>query len=57
MAVPVASVALLWQVLFDRHGLLNGWIVSLGGLPARLDAGHAGLLGAGWQLYLEKPRL
>ncbi|MGI5967034.1 MULTISPECIES: carbohydrate ABC transporter permease [Anaerotruncus] len=34
MAVPVASVALLWQVLFDRHGLLNGWIVSLGGLPA-----------------------
>ena len=34
MAVPVASVVLLWQVLFDRSGLLNSWIVRLGGEPA-----------------------
>jgi len=31
MAVPAACVALLWRLLFDNHGLINGAVVSLGG--------------------------
>lgn len=30
MAVPVASVALVWRVLFDKYGLINGVLDSLG---------------------------
>lgn len=30
MAVPVASIALLWQVLFHKNGLINGWFHGLG---------------------------
>lgn len=30
MAVPVASVVLLWRVMFSQQGLLNGALVSLG---------------------------
>lgn len=30
MAVPVASVALLWKVLFDNSGLMNGLLAGLG---------------------------
>ena len=33
MAVPVASVALLWQVLFHRNGLLNGLLLGIGANP------------------------
>lgn len=33
MAVPVASVALLWQALFHQNGLVNGVLAALG-LPA-----------------------
>ncbi len=33
MAVPVASIALLWQVLFAEKGLVNGRLVSLGVQP------------------------
>lgn len=42
MAIPVASVVLLWRVLFDRQGILNGGL-SLLGLPARdwMNAGTA----------------
>lgn len=31
MAVPVASIVLLWQALFHKAGLLNTWIAALGG--------------------------
>ncbi|MEG1605032.1 MAG: sugar ABC transporter permease [Clostridia bacterium] len=31
MAIPVASVALVWQVFFARQGLLNGMMVGAGG--------------------------
>ena len=31
MAIPVASVALLWQVLFHRNGVINALIWTLGG--------------------------
>ena len=31
MAVPVASIVLLWRTLFNAQGLINGWIVGLGG--------------------------
>lgn len=34
MAIPVASVVLLWQLLFDRNGILNGVLVRLGCAPA-----------------------
>lgn len=29
MAIPVASVVLLWRVLFDSHGLLNGLLAAV----------------------------
>lgn len=31
MMVPVASVVLIWQVLFDYHGVINEWILFFGG--------------------------
>ncbi len=31
MAIPVASIVLLWRLLFDNHGILNGFIQSIGG--------------------------
>ncbi len=30
MAIPVASVALLWQLLFHRNGLINDILIALG---------------------------
>jgi len=33
MAVPVASVVLLWQVLFNDHGLINTWLYDFGFAP------------------------
>ena len=35
MMVPIASVILIWQVLFDLNGLVNVWITRLG--LARID--------------------
>lgn len=32
MAIPVASVALLWQIVFQNNGLLNHLLLRLGGL-------------------------
>ncbi|MCI9151643.1 MAG: sugar ABC transporter permease [Lachnospiraceae bacterium] len=34
LAVPAASIVLLWQLVFDVRGLLNGWLSALG-LPGR----------------------
>ena len=31
MAVPVASIVLLWRVLFAGQGLANNWITGMGG--------------------------
>ena len=33
MAIPVASVALLWQILFHRSGLMNSALISFGISP------------------------
>lgn len=33
MAVPVASIVLLWKALFGTQGILNGFLVSLGAQP------------------------
>jgi len=33
MGIPVASVALLWQILFHRSGLMNGALLSFGITP------------------------
>lgn len=30
LAVPAASIVLLWQLVFDTRGLLNGWLHALG---------------------------
>ena len=32
MAIPVASIALLWKLLFDEQGLLNRFLLSIGGM-------------------------
>lgn len=34
MAIPVASVVLLWRVLFHSHGIFSGWVEWLGGQSA-----------------------
>ena len=42
MAVPIASVVLLWQALFHQNGLLNSMLDRLGGQPvAWKDSGAA----------------
>ena len=33
IAIPVASIVLLWQTLFARQGLCNGWLTCLGMQP------------------------
>lgn len=33
IAIPVASIVLLWQTLFSRQGLCNGWLTWLGAQP------------------------
>jgi len=33
MAIPVASIVLLWEVLFQQNGLLNAWLTSIGAQP------------------------
>lgn len=33
LVIPVASVVLVWQVLFDLNGSLNGWLGALGHEP------------------------
>ena len=33
IAIPVASIVLLWQALFARQGLCNGWLTCLGAQP------------------------
>ena len=38
MAIPVASIVLLWQALFSEHGLLNTLLTSLGGTPVQFMA-------------------
>lgn len=30
LVVPVASVVLVWQAMFDLHGMLNGWFSRIG---------------------------
>lgn len=41
MAIPVASIVLLWQVLFHQNGLLNGILVSLGAKPVDFMGSNA----------------
>lgn len=41
MAVPVASVVLLWQVLFHQKGLLNTALAGLGGRPVDFMGSNA----------------
>lgn len=42
MAVPVASIVLLWQALFHDRGLINGWLSGTGADTVRwMDSGLA----------------
>ncbi|MDF2961540.1 MAG: binding-protein-dependent transport system inner rane component [Paenibacillus sp.] len=42
LVVPVASVVLFWQVLFDTHGWLNSVLVSSGHTPVNwMESGEA----------------
>lgn len=45
MAIPVASVVLLWRVLFDSHGLLNGFLFQLG-------RGGEDWMNTGWAFWI-----
>lgn len=33
LVIPVASIVLIWQVVFDLNGTLNGWLNMLGAAP------------------------
>lgn len=33
MAIPTATVVLIWKLIFHRHGLLNGLLRRIGGAP------------------------
>ena len=42
MAIPVASIAVLWRVLFAQNGLANAALTALGAAPAAfMDSGTA----------------
>lgn len=45
MAVPVASIALLWQALFAQNGLANALLTALGGRPGGILWAPARLFG------------
>ena len=45
MMVPVASVVLIWQVLFSYNGSVNEWVTALGGV--RVD-----WLQSDWNIYV-----
>lgn len=49
LAVPVASVALLWRVLFHQNGLINGGAVRLGLLEA---AGAIDYMNSDWAFWV-----
>ena len=70
MAVPAATVVLVWKLIFDRQGFLNLFLTRLG--EAAYSAGvlqsapvfdidymgdGRGFLGAGVQLHMEKSRV
>lgn len=45
MMVPVASIVLIWQVLFNYNGTVNVWITALGGTAVDwLNSDHAQLV-------------
>lgn len=42
LVVPVASIVLIWQIFFERNGMLNGWLDGWGLTPRDwLDSGWA----------------
>ena len=54
MAIPVAAVVLLWRILFDDRGLLNGVCWTAGGRGPVVDGYEdMGFRHSGGQLYLE----
>ena len=55
MALPAVSVALLWQLLFDKQGLLNGWLSIFGVTEQDWMNTDNAFLYSGFQLYLEEP--
>lgn len=48
LAIPVASVSLLWRVLFADNGLANGFLAAMGASPVSFMGSHA----AFWVLLL-----
>lgn len=41
MAIPVASIVLLWQVLFEDKGILNSFLTALGAQPVNFMGSSA----------------
>ncbi len=56
LAVPVASIVLLWKVLFAQNGLANTLLTALGAAGG-LHGHRRGLLGAHRHLSVEEQRL
>ena len=54
IAIPVASIVLLWQTLFARQGLCNGWLTCLGVQPIDFMGDRYSVLGFDRHLSVEK---
>ena len=54
MAIPVASIVLLWQALFHRQGLVNAVLSALARSAGGFYGHRRGFLGAHRHLCLEK---
>lgn len=50
MAMPAATVVLIWKMLFSRQGFLNGWLHTAGLLPQGEAIDYMGTKAAFWVL-------
>ena len=57
MAIPVASVVLLWKLLFYPQGILDQMVVWAGGSSQDVAESGKCFLYPGIDLYMEKHRL
>lgn len=50
LAMPAATVVLIWKMLFSRQGFLNGWLMAFGLLPQGQPVDYMGTGAAFWVL-------
>lgn len=50
LAMPAATVVLIWKMLFSKQGFLNGWLMTVGVLPLGEPVDYMGTGAAFWVL-------